>query len=45
MEMETYCANSMRDITDYINDNHIAKDQIVNIMQCGDGTFAVNYFV
>ena len=43
MEMETYCANSMREITDYINANGIQKDQIVNIMQA-DGIFTVNYY-
>ena len=45
MEMLTQCANSMRDITNFINEQKLTKDQILNIMQLNDGTIVLNYFV
>lgn len=44
MEMMSYSANFMRDITDFINAEHITKDRIVNIMQTNEGIFILNYF-
>ena len=45
MRMQTEAANSMRDLKDFINDNHIPQERIVNILQTNDGVWILNYFV
>ena len=45
MRMQTEVANSMRDINEFINENHIPQEKIVNIMETSDGMWIVNYFV
>ena len=45
MRMQTEAANSMRDLNDFINKNHIPQERIVNIMETSDGMWIVNYFV
>ena len=45
MRMETFSANSQRSITDFVNENHISKEQIINIYQTREGEYIINYFV
>jgi len=45
MRFQTEIANTMREISDFINENHIEKDMIVNIDELKDGTWILNYFV
>lgn len=45
MRMLTEAANSMRDIKDFINENHIPQERILNIMETKDGVWILNYFV
>lgn len=42
--MNTYAANSMRDIEKFINENGIEQSQIVDIFQSNDSTFLVIYY-
>ena len=44
MKMRTEAANDMRAINDFVNENHITKDQIVSILQNGDGTYLLIYY-
>lgn len=44
MKMLTKAANDMREINDFVNENHIQKDDIVNIIQTIDGIFILNYY-
>ena len=44
MKMQTWCANSQRDITDYINEHGIKKEMIVNIYQTREGEYILNYY-
>ena len=45
MRMLTYAANKMREIDDFVNQNGIPKDNIVDIFQGSDGMFYISYFV
>ena len=45
MKMLTHAANKMREIEEFINENAIPKERIVNIFQSNDGTYMVIYFV
>ena len=44
MKMESWSANQLRDIDDYVNHNDIKKENIINVFQRIDGTFTVTYF-
>ncbi len=44
MKMYTEAANSLRDINEFVNRNHIPKEHIVNIFESHDGTFMLVYF-
>lgn len=44
MKMLTHSGNTMREITEFINQNGITKEQIFSIMQTKDGIFLLNYF-
>lgn len=44
MTMRTEAANDMRAINDFVNENGISKDQIVDIIQNNDGTYFLVYF-
>lgn len=44
MKMETWSANSQREITDFVNEHGITKDMIINIFETSDKTFILNYF-
>ena len=43
MKMYTQVFNSMRDLNDYVNDNGITQNRIVNIFS-SDGTFILVYY-
>lgn len=45
MKMMTQSGNSMRDLTEFVNQKGIEKDQIQTMMQTKDGTFLLIYFV
>ena len=42
--MYTQAANDMREINNYVNDNHIPQEDIVSILQSKDGTYMLVYF-
>ena len=42
--MYTHAANSMREITDFVNENKLSKEQIVCILPAADGTFFISYY-
>ena len=44
MEMRTFTANDMRAINQFVNDNGIEKDQIVNIFPTPDGEYVLTYY-
>ena len=44
MRMRTKAANDMREINDFVNENGITKEQIVDIFTSREGMFYVTYF-
>lgn len=44
MRMQTYAANQMREIEDFVNANGIEKKDIVDIFQSKDGDFELVYY-
>lgn len=44
MKMQTYGANDMRTITQFVNDSNIKKEDIISVLQAADGTFLLSYF-
>lgn len=44
MTMHVYSADKLRDIEKYVNEQHIAKEDIISIMQDADKNFVLTYF-
>lgn len=44
MKMYTFGANQMRDIEDFVNENGIPQENIVDIFQSKDGDFELVYY-
>ena len=44
MRMITEAFNSMRDLTNFVNDNALDKKDIINILQTKDGLFLLSYY-
>ncbi len=45
MKMLTQAANDMREINNFVNQNGIPQENIVNIFQSKDGVYMLVYFV
>ena len=44
MRMQTFAANQMRDIENFVNESGIKKENIVGIFQSKDGDFELVYY-
>lgn len=44
MRFKSYAAPDMRGITDFVNENNIPKDMILDIFQNQDGLYIINYY-
>lgn len=44
MKMFTHAANDMREINQFVNENDIQKEHIVNVFQSTDGTYLLIYY-
>lgn len=44
MTMHVYSADKMRNIEKYVNEQHIAKENIISILQDADHNFVLTYF-
>ena len=44
MRMQTYAANQLRDIENFVNENKIDKKDIVDIFQSKEGDFELVYY-
>lgn len=44
MRMLTKAANDMREINNFVNEQHIKKEDIINIFQTMDGIFLLVYY-
>lgn len=45
MRMCTFAANQLRDIENFVNENGIKKENIVDIFQSKEGDFELVYYV